>query len=148
MTLVKKHDDIDVCIEKLEIFRDAPDNKKYIKELADHYAGSIISLLNELKDKRDEHDRQKLALIDKGAHRVIVEGFSTKDFHDAFSNALSKVIHYFSEQHDVSVTVLGLLELPKGGYRATLEIHLTPVSFNETEHPEGMDLELNKTSCT
>ncbi len=75
---------------------------------------------------------------------MIVEGFSDENAETAFSAALDKASRYFSEDHDISITVQQLLELPNGGHRATLEVHITPLSLRNTEHIKGADVELKR----
>ena len=83
-------------------------------------------------------------MIIKGTHRVVVEGFSAESVNGAFQDAMNKVMHYFSEQNDVSITVLELLELPKKGYKAVLEVHITPFTETHKATPVGQDEEILK----
>jgi hypothetical protein len=125
-----KNEDINVIITAL--------NKAGAEDrFAADYGEKILSLLNELKEWRETGTSRE-----SWSHRVIVEGHSTKSMDDAFADAMHKASHYFSEYHDVSFTVLGLLDLPKGGHRATIEIHITPIVLKDTRKREGQDVEL------
>ena len=70
--------------------------------------------------------------------------FRTRAQNPLSSAALDKATHYFSEDHDISITVQQLLELPNGGHRATLEVHITPLSLRNTAHIKGADIELKR----
>ena len=61
--------------------------------------------------------------------RVIVEGFDSQSMEGAFSNALNKATGFFDAHHDIAVTVIGLVTMPKGGYHATLEVDITPMTY-------------------
>lgn len=80
----------------------------------------------------------------KGTHRVLVEGYSDENAEKALSSALDKASRYFSEQHDVNITLQQLVKLPKGGHRATLEIRVTPLTMRETAHVQGNDVVLKR----
>ncbi len=107
-------------------------------------ATPLIELLDELKSLRAAADGSPLGGGANKTHRVIVEGFSDESAESAFSAALDKASHYFSEDHDISITVQQLLELPNGGHRATLEVHITPLSLRNTAHIKGADIELKR----
>ena len=136
--------DIDLLVSKIRNVKANVKDNKLTEGFITENADKIVTLLHELKRKRGVVSNEQLSLIRKNSHRIIVEGYSEKDINDAFSNALEKVIPYFSEHHDVNVTVLGLIDLPKGGYRATLEVHLTPIKMLLTEKREDPDSELKR----
>lgn len=96
-------------------------------------AQKIAACLEEICEWR-RHDEDERA---HSPHRIIVEGFSTESINDAFSDALRKTACYHSQAHDVSITVLGIKELKAGGYRAMLEVHITPMSFSDIEVPDN-----------
>ncbi len=110
-------------------------------------ADTLLDLLAELKDWRE-----KTALPLGGGsgktHRVILEGFSEDSGEKALSAALDKAAHYFSEDHDVSITIQQLIELPNGGHRATLEVHITPFSQRNKAHIQGQDVVLKRDRAT
>ena len=104
--------------------------------------GALAAALDELRDHRGRAAQERMRLAAVGAHRVLIEGVSDESAAAAFAAALNKAAHYFSEYHDVAVTVLGLVALPRGGHRATLELHVTPMTLRESAHREAPDLEL------
>ena len=142
MTYKAENEDIDFLIDVLEEIRKSPDNTELQRKFATRHAGQVIALLEELQKDREEKACRHIDMVKGGVSRVIVEGFSEKDMHDAFSKALAKVTPCFSEYRDVSVSVLGLVKLPKGGYHATLEVHITPVKMSDTKKMAGQDVEL------
>lgn len=104
--------------------------------------GSLLRLLRELQEWRragGEHGGDG-----KGVCRTILEGYSEESGQDALSRALDKAAHYFSEQHDVSITVLSLVALPGGGHRATIEVHLTPLTLRNRAGLKGADIEVRR----
>ena len=96
-------------------------------------AEKLAACLEELSEWR-RHDEDERA---HGPHRIIIKGYSTESIHHAFADALQKTSCYHSQLHDVSITVLGIKELKKGGYRATLEVHITPMTMTDIEHPDN-----------
>lgn len=132
--------DIDTMIAELNHVKDNVDNAELVRVFISNQSNNIIGFLRELKKKRDKASSDAIALIKEKSHRVVVEGYSENNSNDAFSDALEKVTPYFSEHHDVSITVLGMSALPKGGYRATLEVHVSPIKSklsDDMESPEG-----------
>jgi hypothetical protein len=127
-----KSEDIELLIGELDQAKNNINDQKQLKTFVSQYADKIIELLYELKDKRDAASAGRASLIRQNIHRTLVEGYSEDNIHEAFSKALGKVSAYFSEEHDVSVTVVGLVDLPKGGHRATLEVQLTPIKLSLT----------------
>ena len=136
--------DIDSLIAELNHVKANVGNAGLLKRFISKRSSELLDFLNELKKKRDEIKSDQLAFLKKSAHRVVVEGYSDKNVHEAFSDALEKVTPYFSEHHDVSVTVLGLLDLPISGYRATLEVHVTPIKSRLSENLESPEGELKR----
>lgn len=104
----------------------------------ERYADSLVVLLDELLHLRESTGNSG------GTHRVLVEGFSSDDAASAFSDALAKAAHYFSEQHDVSVSLQKLTEIPKGGYHAVMEVHMTPVVLKDRFDIVDADVELKR----
>lgn len=141
MTYKAKKDDINFHIEGLENIRSHQDDIALLKRFAERHAAPLIELLEELRQKRAADAARDTDNFIKHTNRIIVEGYSDESINAAFAHALEKISPYFSEHHDVSITVVGLLELPRGGHRATLEVHLTPMTSNKTQHLEGEDLE-------
>lgn len=110
-----------------------------IKNFISHYSDQIIYLLNELRNCRDTESG---GLSHKNTHRAILEGFSDTSPAAALSDALEKAAFYFSEQHDISITLQKLTELPQGGHRAIIEVHVTPMTFRHHLHLQAPDVEL------
>ena len=131
--------DIDFLIDELGQIKNNLDDDKRLRSFVSTYADDIIELLSELKEKRDATSAGHASLIKQNIHRTLVEGYSDDNIHEAFSKALGKVKAYFSEEHDVSVTVVGLVDLPKGGHRATLEVQLTPIKLSLTTNAKQTD---------
>jgi hypothetical protein len=107
----------------------------------------------EISDLLEELDRWRRAagesgdtgqVVPKGTHRVLIEGFSDESAEAALSSALDKASHYFSEQHDVTVTLRQIIELPQGGHRATLELHVVPLNLKPRLHIQGNDVDLKR----
>jgi len=76
--------------------------------------------------------------------RFIVEGFSDESASQAFSDALVKASKYFSEAVDINITLKQLTELKNGGHRATLELHITPITLKNRAHVKSLDIENKK----
>lgn len=76
--------------------------------------------------------------------RFIVEGFSDESASHAFSDALIKAAKYFSEAVDINITLKQLTELKNGGHRATLELHITPITLKNRAHVKSLDIENKK----
>lgn len=106
-----------------------------------HYASQIVYLLDELRSKRDTESG---GLNHTSTHRTILEGFSDKSPSAALSEALQKAAFYFSEQHDISITLQKLMALPQGGHRAIIEVHVTPMTFRHHLHLQAPDVELKR----
>ncbi len=138
------NNDIESLISELNHVRDNVDNAELVSGFVSNQSDNIISFLNELKEKRGKVSSDALALIRERSHRVVVEGYSENNVNDAFSEALEKVTPYFSEHHDVSITVLGMSSLPKGGYRATLEVHVSPLKSKLSDDMESPEEELKR----
>jgi hypothetical protein len=136
--------DIDFLISELNRIKSNINDQKQLKTFVSKYADDIIDLLYELKEKRGVVSTGHASLIKKNIHRTLVEGYSEDNIHEAFSKALGKVSAYFSEEHDVSVTVVGLVDLPKGGHRATLEVQLTPIKLSLTRSAKESDSSLQR----
>ncbi len=134
-----QHDDIDPLIEELEKISNDPSDDEANRRFADTHAAQVAALLEELRGWRESADKKR-----QGGGRVIVEGYDEDSMEGAFADALNKAGHFFNEHHDISITVLGLVSLPRGGHRATLEIDITPLSFRLTEHPASLDVELKR----
>ena len=106
-------------------------------------SASLLDLLDELKTLRNHIAKGTIESLKK-THRVILEGHSEKSESEALSVALDKAAKYFSEDHDISITIQQLTELPNGGHRATVEVHITPLSFRDKPHVKGLDIELKR----
>ncbi len=119
----------------IEALRDGAD-------LDEDERGILAAGLAELRDYRRREAQERMRRAAMGTHRIIVEAVSDESAEAAFAAALNKAAHYFSEHHDVGMTVLGIIALPDGGHRATLELHVTPMTIRETAHREAADLEL------
>jgi hypothetical protein len=129
--------ELDAFIDILKSIKEGPGSEVLLQQFSAHHLSELIDLLIHLRSVKDREELRRLDDIKKSDGRTVVEGFSDIDIKEAFKNALDKVAQFFSEIHDVSVTVLGLVHLPKGGYRATLEVHLTPVTDNFREKLNG-----------
>jgi hypothetical protein len=105
-------------------------------------AEPLLDLLDELKRYREGQAGDVSGL--QKSHRVIIEGYSDVSAEAALSSALDKAAHYFSEDHDIAITVQQLIELPNGGHRATLEVHVTPFTLRDNAHIKGLDVELKR----
>lgn len=139
---IDQDDDIDVLLEKLEDIRLETDNTALLTAFADEYAYPVCVLLEELKKRRAAARRQGGGDGGRlGTHRIILEGYSEDSMQEAFSNALEKAYCYFSALHDVSVTVLELTHIRSGGHRATIELHITPMTFNQRNKQASADVE-------
>ncbi len=136
--------DIESVISELNDVKDNVDHAELLRNFIASQSDKIISFLNELKESRNKATSDAIALIREKSHRVVVEGFSENNVNDAFSDALDKVTPYFSEHHDVSITVLGMNALPKGGYRATLEVHVSPMKMKLSDDIESPEEELKR----
>lgn len=140
---IDNDEDIDELLECLNTVRAQSDNAAVLKNFTENDAYGAIVLLGELKKRR--HASRLHGGTDGGSigsHRIILEGFSEDDMQESFSNALEKAYGYFSENHDVSITVLDMAKLPKIGFRSTIEIHITPMTSGHVRKIEGADLEL------
>ena len=105
-------------------------------------AAPLVALLNELKILREQGAGDNT--LHMASHRILVEGYSEKTAEEAFANALEKAGHFFSDEFDVSITLQQLIELPNGGHRATMEIHLTPFALKLKPHVKTNDIELKR----
>ncbi len=115
----------------------------YLVQFIKRTSSSLIDLLDELKNLRN---LSAVGSTDglKKTHRVILEGYSENNEAEALSVALDKAAKYFSEDNDISITVQQLIKLPNGGHRATVEVHITPLSLRDKPHVKGMDIELKR----
>lgn len=129
-------DDVDILIRELEAMSIHPADDDRNRRFADTHAAQTAVLLEELKQWRESAARRQ-----ESGGRVIVEGFDEKDMNRAFSVALAKTAGFFSEQHDIAITVLGLYSLPHGGHRVVLEIDITPLCRHLNEHMAAPDIE-------
>lgn len=103
----------------------------------------IIDLLDELKKWRAAGSNQNSG-DETSMCRAILEGYSDISAPEALATALEKAAHYFSEQHDIAITIKGLVTLPQGGHRATIEVHMTPLHLRLTPKVKGRDIELKR----
>lgn len=103
----------------------------------------IVSLLEELRLwRRAGHKHSGDGT--QNVTRAIVEGYSETDSAEALAKALEKAAGYFSEQHDIAITVKGLINLPEGGHRATVEVMMTPLHLRLNPKIKGLDIELKR----
>lgn len=140
---IDNDEDIDEFVSRLKAMHTQSDDAALLSEFAENDAYPVIVLLEELKKRRHAarlHGSTEGGSI--GTHRIILEGCSEDDMQGAFSNALEKAYHYFSETRDVSVTILDMAKLPRNGFRATIELHITPMTLHDTRKREGMDVEI------
>lgn len=134
--------DIQKSIEALQELGAAEQAAGRLDYFVSHHASLIIALLEELREKRLSGNGGGTS---KGQnHRLLVEGYSEDNMKAAFSEAMSKAMSHFSEHHDVSIQVAGCVKLPKGGYRVTLEMHITPIKHSLRKKPLGLDVELKR----
>lgn len=142
-----RHQDISILISEIERLKNKTGDdavtpeiwEDEIKNFIGHYADPLIYLLDELRHYRDAGAGDVNL---KSTHRAILEGFSDESPAAALSEALDKAAFYFSEQHDISITLQKLTQLPQGGHRAIVEVHITPVTFRHHLHVEAPDVEL------
>ncbi len=148
--MTKPNQDIDIILNELERADIAASDETLERNVREDVlrgfvvrtANPLAALLNELKNLRGQTGGDNT--LHTGARRILVEGYSEKSVEEAFANALEKAGHYFSEEHDVSITLQQLLELPNGGHRATMEIHLTPFALKLKPHVKTNDIELKR----
>lgn len=133
------YDDIDPLIETLGAMANDPSDDAANMRFADSHARDAAALLEELKEWRDKADKRQ-----SGGGRVIVEGYDEDSMQGAFADALNKASMFFDAHHDIAITVLGLISLPKGGHRATLEVDITPLTHRLNAHPDALDEEIEK----
>ncbi len=144
-----ERDDIDFLIREIEHIKFNLNDpslgsvfwEEAMKDFINRHGGELVAMLRELI-KRRAAESQSGGGLHKDTHRIIVEGFSDENPNAALSNALDKASGYFSEQHDVSFTLMGLSHLPHGGHRALLEVHVTPMTLRNKCHPQEQDVEL------
>lgn len=156
VALLTQDEDIDLLIKVVREAEECASNPQIppkellegLKNFIDGCATPLCDLLEELRTLRhqiaQEDSGGREGYASKGTHRVLIEGYSDESTEKALSSALEKASRYFSEQHDVSITLQQLTKLPKGGHRATLEIHVTPLTLKDTAHIQGSDVELKR----
>lgn len=127
--------DIDGLIAKLEAMSDSPADDEANRRFADSHAAHVAGLLAELKEWRARDSDEK-----SNGGRVIVEGFDDESMKGAFADALNKASQFFSDHHDIAITVLGMMHLPRGGYRVMVEVDITPLHDRLAPHPEADDV--------
>lgn len=150
--MTNDHSDIDTIrreIESLDLMIKDSSIEKDVREyllvqFITRNAEPLIDLLDELKSLRDQQSGSIPIGGFNKSHRIILEGYSDNSSEKALSSALDKAVHYFSEDHDISITIQQLLELPNGGHRAVLEVHITPFSLKEKPHVKGSDIALKR----
>lgn len=149
-----QEDDIDLLIKVIREAEDCANNPRIppkellegLKNFVEGCATPLCALLEELRTLRQQITNKDSGEegYAKGTHRVLIEGYSDESAEKALSSALDKASRYFSEQHDVNITLQQLVKLPKGGHRATLEIHVTPLTMRDTAHVQGNDVILKR----
>lgn len=156
VALLTQDEDIDLLIKVVREAEECANNPQIppkellegLKNFIEGCATPLCDLLEELRTLRhqiaQEDSGGEGGYANKGTHRVLIEGYSDESSEKALSSALEKASRYFSEQHDVSITLQQLTKLPKGGHRATLEIHVTPLTLKDTAHIQGSDVELKR----
>lgn len=107
-------------------------------------SADIVAYLKELLDWRRSSTIDGTGSPSRRS-RIIVEGFSDESASEALSDALGKASRFFSELHDVTMTLRQLSELREGGHRAVLEIHITPLNLRHRAHVQSLDVEIKKT---
>lgn len=135
----KKNEDIDRQVEILERIAAHPGDRGALASFAEHDALPVAQLLEELRRLRDQGTQAA-----QGTLRLIVEGYSEDSAKAAFADALNKALCHMSQLHDTCITLLGLMHLPQGGHRATLEVRLMPMTQNHTLHVQGADVEIRR----
>lgn len=150
--MTQAHSDIDTMkreIETLDLMVKDPliekDAREYsLTNFVSRNADLLLAFLDELKFLRDQINGGIPIGGFQKSHRVILEGYSDKSAEEALSNALDKAAHYFSEDHDISITIQQLIELPNGGHRAVLEVHITPLPIRAAPHVKAQDITLKR----
>lgn len=147
----RKNSDIEtlvIDIERADLIANDRDIENIVREdslvqFVRRTSSPLLALLDELKRLRDQCGGHSDGGLKK-THRVILEGYSDISAEKALSSALDKAAHYFAEDRDVSITVSQLIELPQGGHRATLEVHITPIILHDSAHLKNADIELKR----
>jgi hypothetical protein len=97
------------------------------QSFTDRDAGKLTVLLEELAFLRQQAgsggDGQHPDLA--RTHRFRAEGRSATSAEKALARALSSAAHFFSDHHDVVLTLAEMTRLPDGIYRAVVEVHIT-----------------------
>lgn len=145
----ERHQDIFLAIEALENLTDFVEGNPADTALwADHlrtfdhqYVPLIIELLDEL---RHERERSGGDMGFRNSFRTFLEGYSDESAAAALSEALNKASAFFSESHDISITLQKLVSLPEGGHRAQIEVHISPMTLRYHCHMQGPDVELKR----
>lgn len=140
--------DIEVILEEIEradVAAHDPSMEPAVREdilrgFVDRTTTPLIELLGELRQWRDRAAAQG-TLLPKNSYRVFIEGHSEQSLDLAMADAFEKSRRYFTETNDVSLTLIQLQELPKGGYRATIEVHITPMKLQPHPHVAHLDVE-------
>lgn len=73
--------------------------------------------------------------------KFTVEGFSKDSIEAALADALAKSEAYFSEEHDVTISILELAILPGRGYKAVLEVTVVPLTERDRLKPAARDVQ-------
>jgi hypothetical protein len=151
---LQQDEDIDLLIKVIREAEECANNPQIppkdllegLKNFIEGCATPLCALLEELRTFRQQTGEKGSGEEDysKGTHRVLIEGYSDESAEKALSSALEKASRYFSEQHDVNITLQQLTKLPKGGHRATLEIYVTPLTLKDTAHIQGNDVALKR----
>ncbi len=105
----------------------------------DRDAAKLSALLQELAFLRS-HNAGGVADY-AGTNHFLAEGTSETSAEEALANALSNAAHFFSQHHDVVLTLSRLGPRPGGGFIAVVEIHITLMKHTPTLHVEPPDVQ-------
>jgi hypothetical protein len=135
------NEDIDTVLNELARLQ-ADIDELFIKSPADNFikkcGNDITEMLDELKHWREASGAEGSS---RTPYRSIVEGYSETSGQDALAQAMEKASHFFSEDHDVSITLQQLIALPKGGHRAVMVVHVVPMTLKYKPHIKSADVE-------
>ncbi|MDY0028506.1 MAG: hypothetical protein RBR86_01045 [Pseudobdellovibrionaceae bacterium] len=120
------------------------EKSKYFQNFMADNAQKLLICLYELGEILKTSSSSEGGQVLSKQSRFIVEGFSDENASLAFSDALSKAAKYFSEAVDINITLKQLTELKSGGHRATLELHITPITLKNRAHVKSLDIENKK----
>lgn len=73
--------------------------------------------------------------------KVVITEYSPDSLDDALARAMAKAARYLNVEHDVTISVAELAEVPGRGFRATVEVTVVPVSQKKRPKVTPEDVE-------